>query len=106
MPKRPANPVKKQVRAIRKSLRAIERSLAQLVAATNGMGAHPAARGGERGGRKLKLSPKRRAALKVQGAYIGHMRNLKAGHKARVKALRASKGMLAAIALAKRLARA
>ena len=105
MPKRPVSPVKKQVRVIRKSLKAIEKSLAQLVAATNGMGARTVARGGLKG-RKLTLTPKRRAALKVQGAYIGHLRNLKPTHKARVKALRLSKGMLAAISLAKRLANA
>ncbi len=104
MPKRAANPVRKQVRVIRKSLRAIERSLTQLVAATNGMAARAVARGGAKG-RKLNLSPKRRAALKLQGAYIGHMRNLKAGHKARVKAVKVAKGMRAAIALAKRLAK-
>ncbi len=105
MPKRPASPVRKQVRVIRQSLRAIERSLVRLVAATDGMAAHAAPRGGPRA-RKLKLTPKRRAALKIQGAYIGHMRNLKPAQKARVKALKVAKGMRAAIALAKRLARA
>ncbi len=105
MPKRPANPIRKQARVIRRSLRTIERSLAQLVAATNGMGATAASRGGPKG-RKLKLTSKRRAALKIQGAYIGHMRNLKAAHKAKVKALRVAKGMRAAISLAKRLAKA
>ena len=104
MPKRPANPVRKQVRVIRKSLKAIEKSLAKLVAATNGMGLRIGVRRGLKG-RKLRLTAKRKAALKVQGAYIGHMRNLKPAHKAQVKAARASKGMLAAISLAKRLAK-
>jgi hypothetical protein len=52
----------------------------------------------------LKLSPKRRAALKLQGQYMGYIRNLKPRQKARVKALKAKKGYRPAIALAKRLA--
>jgi hypothetical protein len=56
--------------------------------------------------RKLKLSPARRAALKLQGQYMGYMRGLKPRQKARVKALAASKDIRAAIALARRLASA
>jgi hypothetical protein len=50
----------------------------------------------------LRLSPERRSALKLQGQYIGHLRNLKPRQKAQVKALRSSKGIAAAIALARR----
>jgi hypothetical protein len=46
----------------------------------------------------------RRAALKLQGQYIGYLRNLKPRQKAQVKALRARKGLRAAIAMAKRVA--
>jgi hypothetical protein len=52
-----------------------------------------------------KLSPRRRAALKQQGRYIGHIRLLKPSQKAQVRALRASDGVGAAIALAKRLSK-
>ncbi len=52
-----------------------------------------------------KLSPRRRAALKLQGRYIGYVRLLKPRQKARVKAFRASKGVGPAIALAKKLSR-
>ena len=55
--------------------------------------------------RAVKLSPRRRAALKVQGRYIGLTRTLDPKQKARVKALRAEKGFPAAIALAKKLKR-
>lgn len=55
-------------------------------------------------GRKLKLSPKRRAALKLQGRYMGHIRTLSARQKAQVKTRRATKGLRAAITLARRLA--
>jgi hypothetical protein len=51
----------------------------------------------------LRLSPERRSALKLQGQYIGHLRNLRPRQKARVKALRASKGIAAAITLARKL---
>ena len=63
-----------------------------------------AARNDER--RSLKLSPKRRAALKLQGQYMGHLRNLNPKAKAQVKAVKADKGFLPAIKLAKKLAEA
>ena len=73
-------------------------------------GARPASEAGApRGGgerRGLKLSPKRRAALKLQGQYMGHLRNLDAKDKAQVKALKEDKGFLPAIKLAKKLGQA
>ncbi len=53
----------------------------------------------------MTLSPKRRAILRLQGQYIGYLRGLPSRQKARVKALRTSKGSPAAIRLAKKLAR-
>ena len=54
-------------------------------------------------GRKLRLTPARRAALKLQGQYMGYMRNLKPREKARIKEIRAAKGIRSAIVAAKRL---
>jgi hypothetical protein len=51
----------------------------------------------------LRLSPERRRALKLQGQYIGHLRNLRPRQKAQVKALRETKGIAAAIGLARKL---
>jgi hypothetical protein len=51
------------------------------------------------------LSAERRRALKLQGQYMGYSRRLGSREKARVKALRATKGVRAAIGLAKELAR-
>ena len=51
--------------------------------------------------RQLKITPKRRAQLKLQGAYMGYMRQLRPRQKARVKALKAEKGFEAAIKLAR-----
>ena len=54
--------------------------------------------------RTLNLSPKVRAFRKLQGTYMGYVRQLKPGQRARVKALRAAKGYPAAVKLAKSLA--
>lgn len=59
----------------------------------------------DRRGRKLTLSPARRASLRLQGQYMGYVRTLTATQKARVKALRTKKGVRAAIKLARSLAR-
>jgi len=52
--------------------------------------------------RKLKLSPARKAALKIQGTYIGLVRGLPAAQKAKIKALAKKKGMKAAVEAMKR----
>jgi hypothetical protein len=51
----------------------------------------------------MRLSPARRAALKLQGQYMGYLRNLKPQQKRRVKDVRTSKGIRPAIALARKL---
>jgi len=96
--------VVRDIRAIRKSLSSIARAVQRLApllqaAATAGPG-NPS-----RSGRKLRLSAERRAALRLQGLYMGHLRSLKPRQKARVKALRAAKGIRPAIAFATRLAK-
>jgi len=95
--------VRRDVQVIRKSLGLIARALARLT---------PALESADRGiskpltrGRKLRLSPARRSALKLQGRYMGYLRTLRPRAKARVKALRAAKGIRPAIALAKGLAK-
>jgi hypothetical protein len=55
------------------------------------------------GKRRLRLTAARRAALKVQGRYMGYLRMLTANQKKRVKAVKANRGYAPAIALAKRL---
>jgi hypothetical protein len=57
----------------------------------------------DEGKRRLHLSARRRAALKVQGRHMGYLRALTAPQKKRVKALKARSGYAPAIALAKRL---
>lgn len=53
--------------------------------------------------RKLTLSEERRAQLKLQGQYMGYLRGLPPRKKAQVKATRASKGVLQAVRLARKL---
>ena len=75
-------------------------------------------RGAEKAGRRLavkagrveariqrRLSPKVRALRRQQGQYMGLVRRLKAGQKARVRAVRQKKGLPAAIKLALSLGR-
>jgi hypothetical protein len=95
--------VTKELHFISRSLASISRALARLgptlEAAARGAAASAAPR------RPRKLSPQRRAALKLQGRYIGHVRTLSLKQRARVKRLRSEKGILAAIRLAQQLGR-
>jgi hypothetical protein len=54
--------------------------------------------------RKLRITPKRRAQLKLQGAYMGYMRQLGPRQQARVRAVKEKKGFEAAIRVAKGMA--
>ena len=95
--------VSREIATLRRSLRAVDRSLRRLApklrAAGNG---HANGRAGRSSG-KLNLSPKRRAQLKLQGQYIGYVRQLKARQKAAVKELREKKGVRVAIARARKM---
>jgi len=92
----------RDLQSIRRSLASIVRALARLAHALEQANGDPA--GPQRAGRKLKLSRARRASLRLQGQYMGYLRTLKPREKARVKALRAAKGVRPAIALARQLA--
>jgi hypothetical protein len=99
--------VGRDVRAIRRSLASIARALGRLAPAfevairdSGNDSPNPGRRS-----RKFKLSPARRAALRLQGQYMGYLRSLKPKQKAQVKALRAAKGVGRAIRLARKLAR-
>jgi hypothetical protein len=50
-----------------------------------------------------EVSPKRRKAMQQQGRYLGAVRQLRPGDRAKVKGVRAEKGFAAAIAEARRL---
>jgi hypothetical protein len=101
-------------RTLKESLRAIERAFADIAAlaealtdrvraAERGAGRKVNATGTPR--RRLRISPKRRAQLKLQGAYMGYMRQLGPRQKARVKAEKEKRGIGAAIGVAKKIAK-
>jgi hypothetical protein len=96
--------VTREIRGIRRSLASVARALPRLAVALEAA-ARDAAVVRPARGRKLRLSAARRTALKLQGQYMGHLRALKPRHKARVKRLRSTRGVRAAITLARRLAK-
>jgi hypothetical protein len=53
--------------------------------------------------RKLRLTPKRQAALKLQGQYLGALRSLTPAQKKKVKAVAQEKGVVPATKLARQL---
>jgi hypothetical protein len=97
--------VSREIEAIRGSLQTITSSLARLAPLLEELAsATPAGTARTAGTRQRpKLSPERRAALKLQGQYMGYLRNLRPRQKSQVKALRESRGIQPAIALARRL---
>jgi hypothetical protein len=97
MPSR-TNALKRELHAIQVALRQLQRSFDRLAPALAARAA-----GGTPPRRKMQMTPARRAALKLQGQYMGYMRNLKPQQKAKVKKIRAVKGIRAAITAAKRL---
>ena len=103
MPIKAGSRTERRVARVRLALRDIERQLGKLVARISQLEQRGSA-GRPRKRRSLKLSPRRRAGLKLQGAYMGFMRQLGPRQKTRVKALKAAEGFPAAIALAKSLA--
>ncbi len=104
MPNKRRSTVSTDIQAIRSSLSSIDNALRRLGPALAQItSAQPRAAGRAP---KLTLSRDRRAALKLQGQYMGYIRNLKPREKTRVKALRVAKGIHPAIKLAKKLATA
>ena len=99
-------------RSVSQELQSISRSLTAIVRTVKRLGPALEAAAGARGTgataiprRTRKLSAERRAALKLQGMYIGHVRKLSPRQRASVKKLRSAKGVRAAIRFAMKLAR-
>src|SRR5260221_11898043 len=99
---------------LKKGLRAIERAFADIAALAHSLsdrvriaeraaGRKVTATGKPR--RKLMITPKRLAQLKLQGAYMGFMRQLKPAQKLRVKVVKEKRGFEAAIRVARSLAK-
>lgn len=96
--------------AITRQIRTIEQSFNRLASAFRRLGVDLAAspgtsgRNGDGPARKSpRLTAERRAALKLQGQYMGTLRGLKPNQQAQVKRIRARKGIAAALKAAARL---
>ena len=94
---------------LKKSLRAIERAFAEIAALaealTNSMRVAERRSGAaniSKPRRKLTITPKRRAQLKLQGKYMTYMRQLGPRQQARVRAVKEKRGFEAAIGVARR----
>ena len=94
----------REIRTIRSSFRQLANSFTRIapfltsVPDVGGVTKNASAR------RKPRLSAQQRAALKLQGKYMGTMRGLKPAQRVKVKKIRAAKGIKAAIAIATKLA--
>ncbi len=104
MPTQPRS-ISREIGSIRRSLSTAGAALGRLAPLLERLARERAAAGpGASPSRApLRLSAERRSALKLQGQYIGHLRNLRPRQKAQVKAVRESKGIAAAIVLARKL---
>src|SRR2546427_64588 len=87
----------RRLTAVRRSLRVLDRALADFAASMRAYRPTDHAPAESVPRRRRPLSPKARAALKLQGQYMGHMRQLTPAQKAIVRAVKAKSGMKAAI---------
>lgn len=99
MPNSPASSsIPRHFLTMQRSLSSLDRSLLRLTAALDGVSTVPAPRRRP----TWSLSPRARAALKLQGRYMGYIRQPK--QKPEVRAVKGRKGIGAAIERAQMLA--
>ena len=91
--------------ALRRSLRRLRQALDRVAVQARRMALKAQLNGSPSRRRKLTLTPARRLQLKLQGQYMGYMRQLTAAQKRRVRALKEKRGHRAAIAAARALSR-
>ncbi len=104
MPRSRKMSIGRDLASARRSLRALEQSLARLAVQVCDAGQNNSTTPAGRPRRRLRLSPARLKALRLHGKYLGYLRHLKSRAKAEVRALRAKKGVKAAIKRARKLA--
>ena len=104
MPKRQGHPVVKKIHDLRQQLSTFDRSLRRLASMVGQLNGRIERRRKPRTASHRRLSPKARASMVLQGRYMGYVRQLKPRQKARVRRIRETKGVRAAIAKARKLA--
>jgi hypothetical protein len=97
MPTHKGNGIAREIQTTRRSLRTLDKSLRRLASMLGKVN------GKAIGSRTRHLSPKARASLKLQGRYMGFMRQLKPRQKAQVRKIRETKGVRVAISRAQQL---
>ncbi len=95
--------IAKEIRTIRRSIPALDRSLRRLAFMLGQLDGRVERRRKPRVASRRSLSAKARASLKLQGRYMGYMRQLKPRQKAQVRKIKEAKGVRAAIHSAERL---
>ena len=103
---RQSTSIAREIRAIKTSFNKLARSfgrIAPLLSVAATAGSEPEAAGGKRPRRKPRLTAQQRQALKLQGKYMGTMRGLKPSQRAKIKKIRATKGIRAAITAAQKM---
>ncbi len=104
MPKARRTPLSAEILNLRLTFRAVDRSLRLLASMLGQLDGRIERRRKPRVGSRRPLSPKARASLKLQGRYMGYMRQLSPRRKAKVRKIKEAKGVRAAIARARELA--
>ncbi len=97
--------VTKELRTLRQSLKITDRSLRRLGFMLGQLDGRVERRRKPRVGSRRPLSAKARASLKLQGRYMGYMRQLKPRQKVQVRKIKETKGVRAAITRARKLAK-
>jgi len=99
--------IRREFHKIRRSFLSIAKSfdrLGPVLSTSTDSGREDGGEAGTRTGRRRpRLTAEQRQALKLQGKYMGTMRGLKATYQAKVKTVRKTRGIKAAIALAQKL---
>ena len=97
----PRRSISSEITSLRHTLKAFDRSLRRLTPLLSDGAALKAS--SNENDRSLRLSAKVRAAMVLQGRYMGFMRQLKPRQKALARRIREVKGVRAAIVRARRL---
>ena len=100
------NSIAKQIGSLLRSLRTLEESLGRFAPTLSAVVALDGRPLKKIPHRRIRLSAKARASLVLQGRYMGYVRQLKPRQKAKVRKIRAVKGVMVAIKRARELSRA
>ena len=95
-----------RIAAIQRELQALQGGQPGSVATKRGPGRPPGlAKAASKPKRKFTVTPKVRAARKIQGQYLGLLKKLKGAARANVRALAKKESVAAAVKLARKLAK-